>query len=159
MVATAQIEFRTPWRCRALGLVALLTPIGCAVPLSVVKEAGWQPEQQALAVRDGASLPPAPIPKIPPPVTVADSNPATKERPMSLNEAVRITLENAKAIRVFTGIGATNSGRTIYDAAIANTAIDQQQARFDPAATASLSQGDTNAPRLGPLLNPFGVGI
>jgi outer membrane protein TolC len=141
-------------------LVALLAPVGCTVPLSVVKDAGWQPEQQVLAVRDDKTLPPAPIPKIPPPVTVTDQNPATKERPISLNEAVRITLENAKAIRVFTGIGASNSGRTIYDTAITNTAIDQQQARFDPAVTGELSQGEINLPRLGPVItNPLGLGI
>ena len=64
-------------------------------------------------------------------------SPATRRRTprepwkMSLNEAVRITLENAKAIRVFTGLGAANSGSSIYDPSIANTVIDQQQARFD----------------------------
>jgi outer membrane protein TolC len=160
MLAAAQIGNRSSWRFRALGMLALLAPVGCAVPLSVVKEAGWQPEQQALAIRDDSALPPAPIPKIPPPVTVSDQNPSRKDRPLSLNEAVRITLENAKAVRVFTGVGATNSGRTIYDAAIANTAIDQQQARFDPAATAELSQNEINLPRLGPVItNPLGVGI
>jgi outer membrane protein TolC len=145
------------WR---LAAGVLLASAGCAVPLSVVKDAGWQPEQQKLAIRDPAALPPAPIPNIPPPVTVADEKPATTDTPLSLNEAVRISLENTKAVRLFTGLGATNSGRTIYDAAIANTAIDQQQARFDPAATAELNQTQTFAPRLGPIIGgPFGVGL
>jgi outer membrane protein TolC len=133
---------------------------GCTVPLSVVKDAGWQPEQQTIAVRDPAALPPAPIPNVPPPVTVADEKPDLEERPLSLNEAVRITLENAKAVRVFTGLGATNSGRTIYDAAITNTTIDQEQARFDPALASTLTQSRTDTPRLGPLAGgPFGLGV
>jgi outer membrane protein TolC len=137
-----------------------LASAGCTVPLSVVKQSGWAPEQQALAVRDPAALPPAPIPTVPPPVTVADEKPATEDTPLSLNEAVRITLENAKTVRTFTGLGATNSGRTIYDASITNTTIDQQQARFDPAVTANLSQGQTDIPRLGPVIGgPFGVGV
>jgi outer membrane protein TolC len=128
--------------------------------LSVVKETGWAPEQQSLAVRDPAALPPAPIPSIPPPVTVADEKPTTVEAPLSLNEAVRITLENAKAVRTFTGLGATNSGRTIYDAAISNTAIDQQQGRFDPALTASLTHNRTDDPLSSAVFaSPFGVGV
>lgn len=145
------------WRFAAL---LLLTCAGCTVPLSVVKDAGWRPEQQQLAVRDPAALPPAPIPKVPPPITVADDHPAGAERPLSLDEAIRLTVQNAEVIRVFTGLAASNSGRTIYDAAITNTTIDQQQARFDPVATAELSQGQTNTPRLGPVVGgPFGLGI
>lgn len=138
----------------------LLASAGCTVPLSVVKQTGWAPEQQTLAVRDPAQLPPAPIPNVPPPVTVADEKPAVTEQSISLNEAVRVTLENARAVRVFTGLGATNSGRTIYDAAITNTTIDQQQARFDPALTAGVTQAQTDTPRLGPLVGgPFGLGF
>lgn len=51
---------------------------------------------------------------------------------LSLDDAIRIGLENARAVRVLTGVSATASGRTIYDPAIANTTIDQEQARFDP---------------------------
>jgi outer membrane protein TolC len=139
---------------------ALFAAAGCTVPLSVVKDAGWQPEQQTIPVHDPAALPPAPIPNVPPPITVADEKPAVEDRPLSLNEAVRITLENAKAVRLFTGLGATNSGRTIYDAAIATTAVDQQQARFDPAVTSGLTRSQTDTPRLGPLAGgPFGVGV
>jgi outer membrane protein TolC len=118
-------------------LIGLCLAIGCTTPLAQVHEAGCRDEQLTIQTRDPASLPPAPIPKVPPPVTVADAKDPREPWELSLNEAVRITLENAKAIRVYTGLGASNSGRTIYDAAIANTAIDQQQARFDPALTAS----------------------
>jgi outer membrane protein TolC len=157
MPVVAQNRRRRPWSAAAS---VLLASAGCTVPLSVVKDAGWQPEQQALAVRDPAALPPAPIPNVPPPVTVADEKPATVEQPLSLNEVVRISLENSKAIRVFTGLGATNSGRTIYDTAIANTAIDQQQARFDPAMTAGLTHNRTDDPLASAVFaSPFGIGL
>lgn len=117
--------------------IGLCLAIGCSTPFAQVHQAGWRDEQQTILTRDPASLAPAPIPKVAPPVTVADAKDTREPWNLSLNEAVRITLENAKAVRVFTGLGASNSGRTIYDAAIANTAIDQQQARFDPAFTAS----------------------
>jgi outer membrane protein TolC len=134
-------------------------PAGCTVPLSVVKETSWAPEQQHVAVRDPAQLPPAPIPEVPRPPTVADEKPVKDDRPLTLNEAVRITLENAKAVRVFTGLGATNSGRTIYDAAIAVPAIDQAQARFDPNLNAGLTQSRTSEPSTaGVFASQFGIG-
>ena len=68
-------------------------------------------------------------------------------------------MENSKVVRVFTGLGAANSGRTIYDAAIANTAIDQQQARFDPRLTAEKSHTRDETPNFGEdLASPFGIG-
>jgi outer membrane protein TolC len=145
---------------RALGVMAVCAHVGCKVPVGTVVEAGWLPEQQAIPFRDPAPLPPVPLPNIPAPVTVADKAPAREPWNLSLDEAIRLTLENAKAIRVFTGLGATNSGRTIYDAAIATTAIDQQQARFDPALTADLSYSRTESPVFGPILNnPLGIGV
>jgi hypothetical protein len=48
--------------------------------------------------------------------------------PMTLDEAIRIALENSEVIRVLGG----TSGRTVYDPAIANTQIDRARARFDP---------------------------
>ncbi|HJZ93623.1 MAG TPA: TolC family protein [Gemmataceae bacterium] len=145
---------------RALGVMAVCGTVGCTVPLRTVVEAGWLPEQQTIPFRDPAPLPPVPIPNIPPPVTVADKTPAREPWNLSLDEAIRVTLENAKAIRVFTGLGATNSGRTIYDAAIATTAIDQQQARFDPALTADVSYNRTESPVFGPVLNnPLGIDV
>src|SRR5262249_61314064 len=52
--------------------------------------------------------------------------------PPSLDEAIRIALVNAKVVRLLPTLTATTSGRTIYDTAITNTTIDQEQARFDP---------------------------
>jgi outer membrane protein TolC len=45
---------------------------------------------------------------------------------------IRIGLENARIVRVLAGVTAQSSGRTMYDAGIVNTTIDQEQARFDP---------------------------
>ena len=42
-------------------------------------------------------------------------------RHFSLDDAIRIALENDRVIRVLAGVTAVTSGRTIYDAAIANT--------------------------------------
>src|SRR6185369_4332459 len=54
---------------------------------------------------------------------------------LSLDDAIRISLENARVVRVLTGLGAVSSGQTIYDPAINNTTIDQEQSRFDPILT------------------------
>jgi len=151
-------------RCRArraifgLGLAGLCAQAGCSAPFPQVVEAGWRHEQQNIPVRDLATIAPAPLPNIPAPITVADPDVKREPWDLSLNEAVRITLENAKAIRVFTGLGASNSGRSIYDAAIATTAIDQQQARFDPALTASQTRLRTENPIFESLNNGFAVG-
>jgi len=145
---------------RAVGSLVLCALSSCTADHRRIVEAGWQHEQQAIAVRDPDALPAARLGNLPAPPTVAPDSPALEPLNLSLNDAVRITLENAKAIRVFTGIGATNSGRTIYDAAIANTAIDQQQARFDPALTAEKSRTRTEVPALAlDALGPRGLGL
>src|SRR5262249_12864428 len=51
---------------------------------------------------------------------------------LSLDDAIRIALENAQGVRILAGLTAVSSGQTIYDAAITNTTIDQAQAAFDP---------------------------
>ncbi|MCO8120989.1 TolC family protein [Stieleria sp. TO1_6] len=54
------------------------------------------------------------------------------ENYLTLNDAINITLANSEVVRVLGGVTATTSGRTIYDASIINTTIDQQRATFDP---------------------------
>jgi len=139
---------------RGLGGLVLCASVGCTTAHMEAIQAGWQHEQQGLAVRDVDSIPPAKFGNIPPPVTVAPNPPAQEPLNLSLNDAVRITLENAKVVRVFTGLGATNSGRTIYDTSIANTLIDQAQARFDPALTAAKSHTESELPGL--VVSPLG---
>ena len=81
-----------------------------------------------------------------PPRTVTDPRPETEEWQLSLDEAIRIALENAKVIRILAGTTAVSSGQTIYDAAITNTTIDQAQAAFDPIAHWNNTWSRTNTP-------------
>ena len=91
------------------------------------------PEQKRVEFRDPADLPHARIPDVSEPPTVSNPQPAdSQEWMLSLDDAIRTALENAEVIRVLTGFSATSSGATIYDPAIANAVIDQQQGRFDP---------------------------
>jgi outer membrane protein TolC len=108
----------------------------CASGCALTEHPWWGhvllPEQQTISVRDPARLPAMPMPTLPAPRTVSNPDPKRGEWQLSLNEAIQIALVNARVVRVLTGIAAASSGRTIYDAAITNTSIDQQQARFDP---------------------------
>jgi outer membrane protein TolC len=135
----------------ALALV-LAAASGCAAAADTAREVAHNvilPEQRTVEFRDPAALPPAPIPPTIPPRTVSDPRPDTEEYQLSLDEAIRIALENARVVRVLSGLSATSSGQTIYDPAIINTTIDQQQARFDP----NLSQNN----RWERLNVPFGT--
>jgi outer membrane protein TolC len=89
------------------------------------------PEQRRIEYRDPIQFPYIPLPPSAPPATVT-SPPGANVRNLSLDDAIRICLENDQVIRVLTGVTAVASGRTIYDTAITNTAIDDARARFDP---------------------------
>lgn len=73
----------------------------------------------------------------PAPVTVASEGIEQAERLLSLDEAIRMTLQNSEVIRILTGAAAVSSGQTIYDTAIATTPIDQAKALFDPVFSAN----------------------
>lgn len=92
----------------------------------------FMPEQRSLKVRDPSELTKYPVPSIPEPPTVQKPQGDLPTEYMSLDEAIRVSLANSTVVRVLTGVAATTSGRTIYDAAITNTQIDREQARFDP---------------------------
>jgi outer membrane protein TolC len=132
-----------------LGL-AVVTACGCALPARDVARHVCRniilPEQQTIDYRDPAPLPPARIPDSLPPRTVSDPRPETPEWRLSLDDAIRIALENARVVRVLTGTAAAASGQTIYDAAITNTTIDQAQAAFDPALRWNSLWSRTNIP-------------
>ena len=51
---------------------------------------------------------------------------------MTLDEAIRIALQNAEVVRVLSGVAASSSGRTIYDPAITGVGIEEAKAPFDP---------------------------
>src|SRR6516165_10447268 len=132
-------------RPATLGL-ALLLVCGCALGPGDVCRNVILPEQQTIDYRDPAQLPPAPLPETPPPRTVAAPRPETPDWPLSLDEAIKIALENARVIRVLAGVSATSSGQTIYDTAIINTTIDQAQARFDPVLSQNNHWNRNNVP-------------
>ena len=104
------------------------------------------PEQRTINYREPDQFPPVPIPNNTPPRTVTDRRPETKEWQLSLDEAIRIALENAKVVRVLAGTSALSTGSTIYDAAITNTTIDQAQAAFDPTLFWNNSINHNNTP-------------
>jgi outer membrane protein TolC len=111
------------------GLVSLAIA-GCSTaagPWLVV-----MPEQRSLEIRDPADLPRARVPDTRRPATVSDRKADAPPQDLSLDDAIRIALENSAVVRVLAGVSVAASGRTIYDAAISNTAIDEQKARFDP---------------------------
>ena len=65
-------------------------------------------EQGTVVVRDPQALPPAPLPRTPQPPTVKTGELPVWE--LSLDEAIRIALENTDAIRVLSGVGAASTG-------------------------------------------------
>lgn len=109
------------------------------------------PGQRHLDIRDPAQLPHVRIPDLPAPPTVSESHEQDPVWRLSLDEAVRIALQNADVVRVAGANTAVSSGHTIYEPAITNTTIDQQRAIFDPKLNNSNSTfSRTNV--------PFGVG-
>jgi outer membrane protein TolC len=92
----------------------------------------YRPEARSIEVRDPAWLPRVRIPLSSPPRTVSNPQPQTEQWLLSLDEAIRIALANSRVVRILAGTSAVASGSTIYDPAIANAAIDERQAVFDP---------------------------
>jgi outer membrane protein TolC len=90
------------------------------------------PEQRSISVRDPSRLQRTPLPPSPDPSTVSKPLPDLQPLQLSLDEAIRTSLRNMEVVRVLAGVMATNSGRTIYDPAVTNTGIDEQNATFDP---------------------------
>lgn len=89
------------------------------------------PEQRQIDYRDPSQFFPAQLPPSGAPPTV--TNPPTgDQRYFALDDAIRTSLANGRIVRILAGVNAVNSGRTIYDAAVTNTTIDQALGRFDP---------------------------
>ncbi len=136
------------WRRFRAGFVAIAC---CAAPLFAAEnDAGIYPfikqEQVRIRYRDPASLPSVYVPPTPPPPTVGGPLPEDAWQPLSLDDAIRIALDDSEVVRVLAGTVAVSSGRTIYDPAIANTAVDQQRAAFDPTLTARNTWTQTDTP-------------
>jgi outer membrane protein TolC len=113
-------------------LLGLLLALGVGCAPDEVRRNIILPEQRTIDHRDPSQFAPAPIPPSVPPRTVSNPRPDTTEWQMSLDDAIRIALENAQVVRMLAGVTAVASNQTIYDAAIVNTTIDQAQGTFDP---------------------------
>jgi outer membrane protein TolC len=111
------------------------------------------PEQRTISLKDPDQLPHAAIPPLPPPRTVTNPEPQAGTYPISLDEAIRVALINAKVVRALNGFTAVATNNTIYDTAIVNTTIDQAQARFDPVLSEQATWSHTDTPQA--ILNPF----
>jgi outer membrane protein TolC len=127
-------------------LLLLTTACGCGVTVGEVLHNVIMPEQRTIEHRDTELLPAVPIPESSPPKTVSNPRPDLTDWQLSLDEAIRISLEKSNVIRVLTGTTATASGQTIYDAAITNTTIDQAQGTFDPVLQQKNTWSRTNTP-------------
>lgn len=136
---------------RWAAMLALIAIAGCGPTRQAALRHVVLPEQRTIDVSDAAKLPPQPIPENVAPRTVTNDK-AREEWRLSLDDAVKIALENAKVIRVLAGVTAVSSGKTIYDPAITNTTIDQEQARFDPVLSEKLRFNRTET--AAPFVNP-----
>jgi outer membrane protein TolC len=118
------------------------------------------PEQRHFEIRDPSELVRARIPDMPAPATVVGAAARQATWQLSLDEAIRIALENVDVVRVVAGTTAVASGETIYGPAITNTTIDQSRAAFDPTLQSTNTFYRTEAP-YGSLLstNPLRYGI
>jgi outer membrane protein TolC len=112
----------------------LLLVVGCTPRAGVLPFVTQ--EQRHFALREPSEIDTAPLPTVPEPPTVTHPTITGKVMELSLDEAIRIALANAKVVRVLAGTTAVSSGRTIYDPAIVNTSIDVAKAAFDPVVTA-----------------------
>jgi outer membrane protein TolC len=111
------------------------------------------PEQRQVRYRDPSQFPAVPLPPSSPPPTVS-SPPTGEVRQLTLDDAIRTSLGNSEVIRVLvSGFFADTSGRTIYDAAITNTTIDEAQGRFDPTLQINNNWDYIDQPRA--RFNPF----
>jgi outer membrane protein TolC len=140
-----------------LGLLLCIV-CGCEITVPDIHQNIILPEQRTLEIREPSAFPPAPIPPNTPPRTVSNPRPGTVEWRLSLDEAIAIGLANAQVVRILTGTTAVSSGQTIYDAAITNTTIDQQQATFDPTAFSNNKWMRTNTP-FAQFVTPTGTAL
>jgi outer membrane protein TolC len=90
------------------------------------------PEQRTMRVRDPSQLQRLVVPDTPSPPTVTEPRADEPVHMVSLDDAIRVALENSAVVRVLLGVTAVSSGRTVYDSAVSNTVIDQQRGVFDP---------------------------
>jgi outer membrane protein TolC len=135
-------EYMGILRTAAVTIVAIASFLLAAFVEPATAQSPWAvvfPEQRKIAIRNPSDLPHIPLPDVARPATVSEPHFDAAASDMSLDTAIRTGLANSEVVRLLTGISATGSGSTIYDVAIANTAIDVQRGPFDP----TVSVGNT----------------
>lgn len=80
------------------------------------------------------------------PLTVSAVDQPLAAEPLTLDQAIRTALENARVVRFLGGVSASTSGRTVYDVAVSNTGIDEQNAVFDPTLNLTTTLGKSDRP-------------
>src|SRR5438270_4584858 len=110
-------------RTRAIVLgLSLAGAAGCTLSPDICRYS-ILPEQRSIDPIDPAPVPPTAVPPLAPPRTVSEPGAPAGPWPLSLDEAIRIALDNAKVVRALAGLTAVSSGSTIYDTAISVTNI------------------------------------
>lgn len=142
-------------KARLLLLLAPLALSGCFGTVSTLAHDYVLPEARSIEARAPEQFASYPVPALPAPRTVTEPGDA-KDWDLSLDEAIKVALVNAKVVRVLTGLSASSSGRTIFDAAIANANIDVEQARFDPTFGQTVRWNQTETPQA--QFDPFNPG-
>jgi outer membrane protein TolC len=93
------------------------------------------PEARVMQLRAPAELPRIPLPQTERPWTVSAPPSGDQPHMLSLDEMIRTGLTNFEVVRVLAGSTAPATGRTVYDVAISQAAIDRQQSVLDPDVT------------------------
>lgn len=106
------------------------------------------PERQHIRVRQPGQFRQARLPDVQAPITYSDAFVESEEL-ISLDDAIRIAMENAEVVRIITGVAASTSGRTIYDVAVTNTTIDDSAAVFDPTFDITSTMNKSDRPGVG----------
>ena len=133
-------------RCRTVALLSLFLLFSAKSACAQRVFPTFFPEQRSVQVRDPSQFTRYQIPDSAPPPTVS-SKVDLEPRPVSLDDVIRFSLERTGVVRVLAGTTAVSSGQTIYDAAITNTTIDQNNARFDPTLTVNNTWNRLESPQ------------
>ena len=103
----------------------------CGIATAQTRLPPVHPEETQLSVRPPWELPHAQLPATQSPLSDGSGGASDETVSLSLDQAIRIALENSEVIRVLVGGTATSTGATAFDPAIASTQVDRERARFD----------------------------
>jgi hypothetical protein len=133
----------------AVVCLCILSTLGCSPVYRIPKRSDFFKAAPQNYEKFGplANPPPPglPLPEVPPPIgngSVIPEIPSDprdfQERPLSLEDAIRIGLSNSGVVRVLNGENVTAAGVTPYDPLIADARVRAAMAVFDPNFTSSV---------------------